>query len=399
MIFSRVIVLTIFTTVSIGGCASRHYGSNRSVASPSIKSMTNKHVCSVAITTLEGKYVWDKGYSFLASYSNEAKRRGFTPEQCARISGNTAYTGLSALEPTLANMSSKSICLLAGTLSEGRFIWESRSQFQRHVEEARKRNFTPEQCVKLLERPAEVEQDVTPPVQNADEHEAFPVASGSGFAVSSVGHVVTNNHVVDGCSSVVIHDNGKTIKSTILYRDRINDLALLKGDFTPSKVFSISRRNPEIMQEVYVSGYPFGTRISSTVKVTKGIVSSLTGIENNVSNMQIDAALQPGNSGGPIFDKKGNVIGVAVAKLDLKKVVADWGVVPENTNFGIKSNVVVNMLESNNINVQEASGKSIANTELGEIMSNATYYLSCWMTMAQAKKMAVSKVMFGDLLQ
>ncbi len=397
--FSRVIVLTILTSVSIGGCSSKRYGSNGSVASPPVSSMTNKHVCSVAITTSGGIYVWDKGYSFFAPYSNEAKRRGFTPEQCATISGYTDVNSSAREASTLANRSDESICLLAGTFSEGRFIWDSRSLYRHDLKEARKRNLTPEQCVKLLERPAEVEQDVTPPVQSADEHEAFPVASGSGFAVSSVGHVVTNNHVVDGCSSVVIHDNGKTIKSTILYRDRINDLALLKGDFTPSKVFSISRRNPEIMQEVYVSGYPFGTRISSTVKVTKGIVSSLTGIENNVSNMQIDAALQPGNSGGPIFDKKGNVIGVAVAKLDLKKVVADWGVVPENTNFGIKSNVVVNMLESNNINVQEASGKSIANTELGEIMSNATYYLSCWMTMAQAKKMAVSKVMFGDLLQ
>jgi len=135
---------------------------------------------------------------------------------------------------------------------------------------------------------------------------------------------------------------------------------------------------------------------SSSIKVTKGIVSSLSGLGNNVSNIQIDAALQPGNSGGPIFNDKGNVIGVAVAKLDLKKVVEDWGVIPDDTNFGVKSSVVVNLLESNGIAIQEANMTSLTNSELGEMMSGATYFLSCWMSMAQVKKMAPSKVMFRD---
>ena len=79
------------------------------------------------------------------------------------------------------------------------------------------------------------------------------------------------------------------------------------------------------MQEIYVAGYPFGGQVSSSIQVTKGIVSSLAGIANNISNIQIDAALQPGNSGGPILDEQGNVIGVAVAKLDLEGVVENWG--------------------------------------------------------------------------
>jgi serine protease Do len=196
---------------------------------------------------------------------------------------------------------------------------------------------------------------------------------------------------------VKTHHKGKTIRSTVIYRDAINDLAVLKGDFVPSAEFKISRRNPEIMQEIFVAGYPFGDQISSSVKVTKGIISSLSGIGNNISNIQIDAALQPGNSGGPIFDDKGNLVGVAVAKLDLKKAIEYWGVVPEGTNFGIKSNVVVNLLESNSIKIREAGNAALSNTELGKIMSGATYHLSCWMTMAEAKKMATSKVMFEDL--
>ena len=216
-------------------------------------------------------------------------------------------------------------------------------------------------------------------------NEIIPVSSGSGFAVSAAGHVVTNNHVIDGCTYVSIHHKGKVTQATVIYRDELNDLAVLKGDFVPSAVFKISRRNPEIMQEIFVAGYPFGNQISSSIKVTKGIISSLSGIGNNISNIQIDAALQPGNSGGPIFDEKGNLVGVAVAKLDLKQVVENWGVVPEGTNFGIKSNVVVNLLESNGIKIQEARNASLSNAELGKVISGATYHLSCWMTMAQAK--------------
>ena len=234
---------------------------------------------------------------------------------------------------------------------------------------------------------------------NNDDIKFIPVSSGTGFAVSSTGHIVTNNHVIDDCTYVNIHYNRIAIRSTVLYRDPTNDLALLQGDFVPPKVFNISRKNPELMQEIFVAGYPFGNQVSSSVKVTKGIVSSLTGIGNNVSNIQIDAALQPGNSGGPIFDNKGNLIGVAVAKLDLNKVMKDWGVIPENTNFGIKSSVVVNLLESNGITIPEVNNTSLSNIELGKMMSGATYQLSCWTTMTQARKMEKSKVMFPDLFQ
>ena len=86
----------------------------------------------------------------------------------------------------------------------------------------------------------------------------------------------------------------------------------------PKTVFSVRNKNPQLLQEIYVAGYPFGNAVSSSVKVTKGIVSSLSGIGDNFSQIQIDAALQPGNSGGPILDDSGQVIGVAVAKLDLE---------------------------------------------------------------------------------
>ncbi len=229
------------------------------------------------------------------------------------------------------------------------------------------------------------------------EERLLHVASGSGFAVSAQGHIVTNDHVIDGCNRVNVHFQGRSIPMRLLYRDPVNDLAVLQGDFEPAQVFPLSRRNPSIMQEIYVAGYPFGADISTSVKVTKGIVSSLAGIGNNISNIQIDAALQPGNSGGPIFDEQGNVIAVAVAKLDFKQAIKDWGVVPENTNFGIKSNVVVNLLESNGIPIRESSATPITRAQLGAMMNGATFYLSCWMTRAQLQRVIESKKVYENL--
>ena len=238
---------------------------------------------------------------------------------------------------------------------------------------------------------------VPKPAPQVRSNKTIAAASGSGFAVSSSGYVITNNHVINGCQKVKIHHKGKTIPVTVVTYDPSNDLALLKGDFRPSTVFPLSNRKPELLQDVYVAGYPFGNKISTTVKVTKGIISSLTGMRNNFSNIQIDASLQPGNSGGPILNNKGNVVGVAVAKLDIKKVLKDFGVIPENTNFGIKTNVVRSLLESNNINLPNPNTREISKSKLGSMISDGTYYLSCWMTTAQIEKMRSRKVIFQDL--
>jgi S1-C subfamily serine protease len=230
-----------------------------------------------------------------------------------------------------------------------------------------------------------------------DPNKVVSASSGSGFAVSSNGHVVTNHHVIKGCQSVKIHHNGRTIKATVVTFDPRSDLAILKGNFRPSTVLSLGINKPELLQDVYVAGFPFGRKISNSVKVTKGIISSLTGIGNNFSNIQIDAALQSGNSGGPILDDKGNVVGVAVARLDKIKTLKKFGSLPENTNFGIKTSVVRAILESSNISLPKPNSASISKSKLGKIISGATYYLSCWMTTAQIAKMRSQKVMFQSL--
>ena len=242
---------------------------------------------------------------------------------------------------------------------------------------------------------------LSPPVPVAktptQDDEIISASSGSGFAVSSDGYVITNHHVIDGCQKVVVHTKGKELPVTVVTYDPQNDLALLKGDFRPSTVFPLSSNRPELLQDIYVAGFPFGDKFSTSVKVTKGIISSLTGLGNNFSNIQIDAALQSGNSGGPILDDLGNVIGVAVSKLDAKYMFEEFGIIPENTNFGIKSSVVRSVLDSNSVDSPPANRSSISKTQLGEMISSGTYYISCWMTMAQIQKMKTKKVFFSNL--
>ena len=222
-------------------------------------------------------------------------------------------------------------------------------------------------------------------------------SSGTGFAVSSGGHVITNHHVINGCRIIKLHWQEKSIAARVITFDPRNDLALLKGNFRPKTFLSLSISNPKLMQDIYVAGYPFGRKVSNSVKVTRGIVSSLTGLGNNYSRIQIDAALQPGNSGGPILSTIGNVVGVAVAKLGIKRVLKEHGVMPENTNFGIKSSVVRTLLESNNIRISKPNTRPISTTQLGKLITNSTYYLSCWMTIAQIKKMRSQKLLFKPL--
>ena len=161
-------------------------------------------------------------------------------------------------------------------------------------------------------------------------------------------------------------------------------------------VFSLSNEEPELLQDIYVERFPFGKTISSSVKVTKGIISSLSGIGNNYSNIQIDAAIQPGNSGGPILDEKGNVIGVTVATLDVKQVMDDYEAIPQNTNFGVKTSIVKGILQSNGVPFSSTSGKSVSKKKLGRMISDGTYYLSCWMTIAQIERMRERKVFFDQ---
>lgn len=156
---------------------------------------------------------------------------------------------------------------------------------------------------------------------------------GSGFVVSNQGHILTNNHVVAGCKTLVTRD-GKPLQ--VLSRNASSDLALLQADFAPSAV-AVFRTGPapKLGDSVVAFGFPLPGLLSSDGNVSSGILSATSGLQNDVRFVQISAPVQPGNSGGPLFDSSGHVIGVVVAKLDAVKVAQVTGDVPQNVNFAV----------------------------------------------------------------
>lgn len=142
--------------------------------------------------------------------------------------------------------------------------------------------------------------------------------SGSGFIVGATGQVITNMHVVEGASSIRVYVGDQPLSATVTASSRINDLALLQVDATNLPALSLGDSSAlRVGQEVLAFGFPYADEIGSAqVSVTRGIVSRLGAKVYELSDgIQIDAALNPGSSGGPVVNLKGEVVGVSVAKL------------------------------------------------------------------------------------
>ena len=214
--------------------------------------------------------------------------------------------------------------------------------------------------------------------QTADKNTLVPASSGTGFFVSNNGHIITNDHVIVGCRNVTIAQQGKYVEVDVIAYDEKNDLAILKSDIRPKKFYRISKEDPKLMDDVVIAGYPLGNKVSTGIKTTKGSVTSLSGMGNNFSEFQTDAALNKGNSGGPIIDKGGNVIGVAVAKIEKEGI--------EGFNFGIKSSVLKSFTNSNNLKLITASRSRISQNQLTSLVTDGTVYIDCWLTISDIEK-------------
>ena len=168
--------------------------------------------------------------------------------------------------------------------------------------------------------------------------------SGTGFALSN-GYLVTNYHVIEGARSITI----KGIKGVfhtaynaeVVAIDKYNDLALLKINDSRFPGFGtipykIKTNTSDVGEEIFVLGYPLTSSMGDEIKLTTGVISSKTGFQGDVSLYQISAPVQPGNSGGPLFDSKGNIIGVVSSK--------HTGA--ENVGYAIKASYLKNLVES-----------------------------------------------------
>jgi S1-C subfamily serine protease len=224
--------------------------------------------------------------------------------------------------------------------------------------------------------------------------------SGSGFFVSKLGHIITNQHVVKSCKNITVGANANTqVRATVIETDKRIDLALLKITSTEMasadtkslisklgiKVTPLSSNgllrseDVKLGESLLVAGYPYGEIFSNTIKVTGGMVSAIRGIGDDSGQFQMDAAVQPGNSGGPIYDANGNIVGVVVAQLNKLKMAKTIGSLPENVNFGIKASTVRQFLTSAGLPTKRsARTKSMSTKELAKIAKNQTVMVICY---------------------
>jgi len=202
----------------------------------------------------------------------------------------------------------------------------------------------------------------------------LPPSTGSGFFVTGYGHIVSNNHVIENCSYVTGSIGGKIFNLDVLASDPVNDLSLLYSSDLKGEAVNFRSSPISLGEEIWVAGYPFGDYLSSTIKLTKGIVSSLSGIQNDYAKFQIDAAMQPGNSGGPVLSSKGELLGVSVSKLDENFAQESFGVTPENTNFAINTQIVQMFLLANSIDFKKREPKDI---NVGNLAQKITVLIGC----------------------
>lgn len=168
--------------------------------------------------------------------------------------------------------------------------------------------------------------------------------SGTGFAIGN-GYLVTNYHVIEKAKSISIQgvkgSFNTTYNATVAATDKNNDLAIIKIDDINFKGFGtipyrVKTTTSDVGEDVFVLGYPLTTTMGEEIKLTTGVISSKTGFQGDVSMYQISAPVQPGNSGGPLFDGKGNIVGVVSAK----------HLGAENVGYAIKASYLNNLVET-----------------------------------------------------
>jgi len=200
------------------------------------------------------------------------------------------------------------------------------------------------------------------------------VATGSGFFVDREGRALTNHHVVVDCASVRVGVNGTPAEAQVIAVDQYNDLALLQAESTAPITPAEFRGEGAIQlaESVVLAGYPLRGLLAKDLNVSTGTVSALAGVGDDARLVQISAPVQPGNSGGPLLDSAGRVIGVVVSKLDVIEIAKVTGTLPENINFAVKGALARSFLDIYGVKYAVARTSDAPRTE--EIAERARAY-------------------------
>ena len=197
--------------------------------------------------------------------------------------------------------------------------------------------------------------------------------------VSRGGYIITNQHVIDGCSKVTASLTGVAKNAAVVREDVINDLALLKlSEANPEPLVFRSKSRLRAGEPVVALGFPLTGLLSSEPHVTSGTITALAGIMDDTRFLQISAPVQPGNSGGPLLDSSGTVIGIVVGKLDAIRVAQATGDLPQNVNFALNAAIIKGFLDANGIEYKRLERSALSGVpEIAERAKRSLAYIEC----------------------
>ncbi len=205
-------------------------------------------------------------------------------------------------------------------------------------------------------------------------------AAGSGIAISKKGYIITNYHVIKGAQKIEVELQPEKIPVTynarIISQDPKTDIAILKIDDIrfnelPNLPYSFQAAMVDVGEEVFTLGYPLTATMGSEIKLTDGIISSRTGYQGDNNTYQISVPVQPGNSGGPLFDKNGQLVGIIKAK----------HANAENAGYAVKARSTLDLirLSAEPIDLpSQNSLKGLSLTEQVKILSNFVFYIKVY---------------------
>lgn len=212
--------------------------------------------------------------------------------------------------------------------------------------------------------------------------------SGTGFLISNEGYIATNWHVIKNSNDITAYfpASDRSYSAKVRIKDTKNDLAILQlQQFYPSNIAKktipfriLPSQFAKLGEDIFAIGFPIGNTLGKSIKVSRGHIASLDGMEGDPTHFQISAPIQPGNSGSPVFNRYGDLIGIVVESLNTKYFQDEMGFVPQNVNFAIKSDYLLNLLSmlsgSHESQHYGAPSKTVASLE--EIIERIKPYIA-----------------------
>jgi hypothetical protein len=212
------------------------------------------------------------------------------------------------------------------------------------------------------------------------------ISTGTGFAVGA-DVILTSEHVISGCNEVFVQQGDARVAGTVIASDRTVDLAAIR---VKQRLVAVAtfRQSPPIRagEQAVVFGFPLSGALAVEGNLTVGHISALRGLRDDPDKIQITTPIQPGNSGGPLLDMSGHVVGVVAAKLDAMKVMGATGDIPQNVNFAVALGSVTRFLQQNGLHINTAaSAAALPPADVGDRAKSFTHLIGCVSRAAQGK--------------